>query len=314
MCRPRIRPSAPSSLPGMNGLFSRMGKKRLRVAGNAFITDVVFLSLVSVLAFSQALHELESDLDPSDHDPARKLVRSVIQNELKEEEKDRSLFMYLDSVKQPGGEKVGEVVESNVVDLKLLIAKNGHPLPPAEHEQQIIRLQKMISNPAELKKERRNQDEDAAKARRMLKTIPETFLFKVESVDGDLTTLSAFPDPSYRPSTHEDAIFHAIGGTLTVNTREKRLVELRGELLKDVKFGFGILADLQKGGRLLVQQSEVAPRIWRITELDVDIGGRELFFKTIGTHQDEHFTDFRRLPKSVPLQYAFDLLRDAPNE
>jgi hypothetical protein len=290
-----------------------MEEKRLmlRITKKSPIAGAVFLLLLCAMALSQVLQQTVSDPVPKGHDPAWKLVRSVIQNELNEEDKDKSHFMYMDRVKQPGGEKVSEVVESNVLDLKLLIARDGHPLSPVEHEQQILRLQKLISDPAELEKERRNQDEDAAKARRMLRTIPEAFLFKFEQVKGDLTTLSALPDPGYSPSTREETVFHAIGGTITLNTREKRLVELRGELLEDVKFGYGILADLQKGGRILVQQTEVAPRIWRISELDVNITGKALFFKSIGTQQDEHCSDFRRLPGSVTPQFALDLLRRA---
>jgi hypothetical protein len=300
----------------MSGSIQERKRLMLRIARNILIADGVLLLLLCTLAFSEAMKEPMSDPDPDlkRHDPARKLVRSVIQNELKEQDKDKSHFMYVDRLKQPGGEKVSEVVESNVLDLKLLIARDGQPLSPEEREKQILRLQKLISDPAEQEKERRNQDEDAAKAKRMLKTIPEAFLFKFERVNGDLTTLSALPDPGYIPSTREETVFHAIGGTITLNTREKRLVELRGELLQDVKFGFGILADLQRGGRILVQQVEVAPRIWRLSELDVEITGRALFFKSIGTQQDEHMSDFRRLPKSVPLPVAFDLLRAVNKE
>ncbi len=285
----------------------------LRVNRAPLIAALALLLSLRAFAFSQIQPEPVSDPDVRWHDPARRLVRNIIQNELREEDKDHSHFIYVDYMRHPGGEKSRKVVESNVLDLKLLIAKDGHPLTPLEQEQQIQQLQKLISDPSEQEKERRNQDEDAAKAKRMLKMIPEAFLYKIERVNGDLTTLSARPDPSYSPSNREETVFHSIGGTITLNTREKRLVELRGELLEDVKFGFGILADLQKGGTILVQQTEVAPHIWRITELDVNITGRALFFKSIGTQQNEHMGNFRRLPKSVPLQFAFSLLHETAN-
>ena len=57
--------------------------------------------------------------------------------------------------------------------------------------------------------------------------------------------------------------------------------------MSDVEFGFGVLGKLQKGGTFEVVQSEVAPRDWEVSLLDVHITGRALFFHTIGKQQHE---------------------------
>ena len=41
---------------------------------------------------------------------------------------------------------------------------------------------------------------------------------------------------------------HALGGTLLVNQRLKRLIEMDGRLIERVDFGYGILGHVGKGG------------------------------------------------------------------
>jgi hypothetical protein len=61
----------------------------------------------------------------------------------------------------------------------------------------------------------------------------------------------------------------------------------QGDWISDVDFGVGILGKLRKGGTFEVVQSEVAPKDWEVSLLDVDISGRALFFYSIGEQQHD---------------------------
>jgi hypothetical protein len=71
-------------------------------------------------------------------------------------------------------------------------------------------------------------------------------------------------------------------GEVWVNTNHRRLVEISGHLIHDVKFGGGLLGHLDKGGEFRVQQAEVEPGYWELISLTVNMKGKALFFKTIG--------------------------------
>jgi hypothetical protein len=87
-----------------------------------------------------------------------------------------------------------------------------------------------------------------------------------------------------------------------------RLAEIRGHLIRPVKFGGGLLGHLDQGGEFRVKQSEVAPGHWEITFLYVNMHGKALFFKTIGVQQNEVHYGFERVGDRLTLAEAAEQL------
>jgi hypothetical protein len=102
-------------------------------------------------------------------------------------------------------------------------------------------------------------------------------------------------------------------GELTVDNRQKRLVELSGHLIQAVKFGGGLLGYLDKGGKFNVKQEQVSPGFWEMTVLDVQMKGKALFFKTIAVQQKMLRSGFRRVSDDLTLAQAADILRESPS-
>jgi len=98
-------------------------------------------------------------------------------------------------------------------------------------------------------------------------------------------------------------------GTMIVDELTKRLKELRGRLVRDVVFGWGILGRLHKGGVFEVRQDEVAAGHWELTLVDVHITGKALFFKTILEQQHEERSAFRQVPGNLNLAQAVEMLK-----
>ena len=128
-------------------------------------------------------------------------------------------------------------------------------------------------------------------------------MFQQESRDADRVKLKFSPNPKFRPSGSSEFVFHHMEGTLTLDLKQKRLVEISGRLNSDVKFAGGLLGHLDKGGTFFVRQQEVTPGHWEMTRMDVQMNGKALFFKTISVRTNEIDTDFharcrRRRPSS----------------
>jgi hypothetical protein len=101
---------------------------------------------------------------------------------------------------------------------------------------------------------------------------------------------------------------HTMEGVLWVHGRQKRLVEISGDLTRPVKFGGGLLGQLDAGGHFYVKQEEVQPGYWELTILDVDMKGKELFFKTIGVQEEMKRSMFRRVRDDLTAAQGANLL------
>src|SRR5512146_652087 len=197
------------------------------------------LSVVLLLMLSAFAQQVPEPPKPAlaDDPAARQLVRRIIANELRAEKADHTHWMYLDRMKEPGKDVVKEVVQSNSANLELLTARNGRPITEAERRKELQRLQKLTTDPNAQREQWREEREDAEKAQRMLQMLPEAFRYRIASRDGHRVTLSFVPDPQFRPASREATVFHAMAGTMVLDTQQQRLVVMTGRLIDDVKFG-----------------------------------------------------------------------------
>ena len=139
--------------------------------------------------------------------------------------------------------------------------------------------------------------------------MPDGFLYEYQWSEGRNIDLRFRPNPAFHPPTREAEVFHAMQGTMIVDNPSKRLRELRGQLVRDVVFGWGILGRLRKGGVFEVRQQEVAAAHWELTLVDVHITGKALFFKTIGEQQHEERSGFREVPGDLTPVQAVEMLK-----
>jgi hypothetical protein len=293
------------------GLFGRgtgsVGAWRLRhpVARQilVFRVSTTLVSAVTLL-FASSTNAQTSD----GRLPANEFMRQIIDQELQAEKNDHSHWMLRLETQKSGTTEVREVVETKDGDLDWLISVNGEPLPEDQRSERQRGLQRLISNPAELKKSKRETDEDQARSQRLLKMLPDALVFEYGDQRGDSTELKFKPNSHFRPPSHEAAVVHAMEGVLWVNGRQKRLVEISGHLTRAVKFGGGLLGHLDAGGHFYLKQEEVQPGYWELTVLDVDMKGKALFFKTVGVQEDMKRSMFRRMRDDLTAAQGADLL------
>jgi hypothetical protein len=245
--------------------------------------------------------------------PPRDFVRGVIDHELKAQEEDHSHWRYLVHYEKPGESETREVIEAADGDVYIVLSRNGQTISPEEREKQSQRLKQIATESQELQNARAAKREDADKAKRLLRLLPDAFLFQYEQAEGDRRVLQFRPDPVFRPRSREETVFHNMAGTIVLDTKEQRLAAIQGQLLHEVKFGGGILGHIDKGGTFRVEQAEVAPGYWELTRLDVDVQGKALLFKTINRRQKQRRTNFRRVPDDLTLAQAADMLLQEEN-
>jgi len=72
-----------------------------------------------------------------------------------------------------------------------------------------------------------------------------------------------------------------------VDCQQERLTGFDGHLTQAVKFGFGLLGHLDKGGHFEARQAEVVPGHWDMTTLSLEMTGKALLFASIGVQKKE---------------------------
>lgn len=252
-----------------------------------------------------------SQTQPDKNPSANELVRRVITNELRMQDQDHSRWMYEQESVKDGVKETKEVAGTKDGTVTLLVARNGRPLTEEELRKQKEQMNAFVHDRQAQEKRKQSAQEDAAKTKRLLSMLPDAFNFNYAQGSGDTgdtVRLDFQPNPAYHASSREAQVFHEMEGTLTVDRKEERLVEINGKLMQQVKFFGGVLGHLDRGGTFDVRQVQVGTNIWEIGRLNVDMKGKALFFKTISVQQDETYSHFQQLPDEITLADAANLL------
>jgi hypothetical protein len=240
---------------------------------------------------------------------ANELVKATVQNELKAIDNDHTHWMYQTESRKNGVTVTEEVIETPHGNLTRVVARNGKPLSPDEQKQEDAKVQKFVSDTAAQQKQRHDLDQDEHKTRDLLAMLPDALTYTYAGREGNRTRLTFKPNPHFHPPSREAKVFAAMQGQMLIDTRQHRLVEFSGHLSKPVKFGGGLLGDLDAGGAFDVRQQETGPGHWEISLLKVNIKGKALLFKTINEQQDERHSHFKRIPDNLTMAQAYDLAK-----
>jgi hypothetical protein len=224
------------------------------------------------------------------------LIASAVRTELAAASSDHTAFIYRVHDVTPDHDTTSLEVETPQGSLQRKLEDHGRPLTPAERQDDDQRIQKFLHDPAAQAKARKDGAHDDGQAAQLLKLLPEAFDWTFVSENGELVTLSFRPKPGYQPQSMEGRVLGGMAGEVVVDRAEGRIYTIRGKLVADIKFGFGILGKLNQGGTFEVERREVVPHHWQQTDSRVHITGHALFFKTIGDQEDQTNADFKVSP------------------
>ena len=247
------------------------------------------------------------------------LVRQAINNEVAANKNPGARFLCRNERKTAHLNQIKLLVETKDATAGMIIAHDGHPLSPEERQQEEARLSNYARNPDELNRKRKQEAEDTDRTMRILKALPDAFLYEADGTEkgtvnvgrpgDDLVRLKFRPNPSYDPPTRVEQVLTGMEGYVLVDAGEKRIAEINGTLQKDVGFGWGILGHLDRGGRFLVRQADVGGNAWEITHMELAMTGKILLFKKFSFQSSDTFDDFRPVPSDLTFAQGVELLK-----
>ncbi len=243
---------------------------------------------------------------------ANQYIRQAVQHELAEEDRDQSHWRYHFHRDDERNNYDRDVIETKEGNLARTVLFNGQPLTTEQVQQDEDRMRKLVSDPEERAKRIKREKEDAEKARRLLKAIPDAFIFKYDGEEEGMVRLSFVPAPHYSAPNREMQVFRALSGKLWIDRSSSRLAAIDGALFEDVTFGLGLLGRLNKGGTFKITQRQVAPGHWELVSLELNLSGHAIIFKTVNIKQRQIFRDFQRVSDSLTMAEAFQILQKNP--
>ena len=244
--------------------------------------------------------------DPAQNSPAD-LVKQIAKNELADRVQQLKYTYCVD--KSNGGHTLtGKQVETKEGPLFRLLLIDHGSLSSEQIKQDSIRRDLVLKDARLRKKLKNDHDEDEQKLQRLIGILPGAFLYDFAGKQGNLLTLKFRPNPGYSPTTYEMRVAHQLQGTIIVDAQQKRLIKMSGALLAPVDFGFGILGHVEKGGKLEIVRTQVAPGHWKTSLINIQMDGRILIFKTVNKQQYEVRYRFENVPGDFSLQQAQTLL------
>lgn len=255
--------------------------------------------------------------------PPIELVRRTVENETKTD-RNPMKFMFRDEKKTGRGIQTRLLVETTQAMAAITIANDGKPLTKDETDAELMRLQRFVEDPDELRKKHAREKEDAERTARIVKALPDAFVFEYgESSVGTtgvgkpgdpLVRLNFRPKPDYQPPSRVEQVLTGMQGYLLIDTKQYRIAKIDGTLMKEVGFGWGILGHLDRGGRFLVEQGDAGHGQWEVTHMGLRFTGKILLFKSLNIQSDETFSNFEPVSKDLTFGEAIVLLRKEAEE
>jgi hypothetical protein len=306
-------------------------------------TGNVLLSLLRLGAFARRLRDcaivlllasaslVAQDLAPEPKTPEAKtpvvkppqltageLVQRAVANEVAAAN-DPAKHLFRVRKLTPNGSETRLYVETNDAMAGMLIATNDQPLTPEQQQAEDGHLQWLMDNPDQLRKKHAREKEDADRTLRIIKAFPDAFLYEYAGAAAGsdlagkagepLVRVHFQPNPSYSPPSREEEVLTGMEGYALIDAKAERLAEINGTLFKDVSFGWGFFARLDKGGHLLIRQAEVEDHTWVITEMSLHFTGRILLVKSLHQSSDETSSDFRAVPSDLSFARGVEMLK-----
>jgi hypothetical protein len=271
-------------------------------SGGRGVRRCLLTLLLAALLISTASAQSDSVPATSDH---LEMIERATANELQALETPAP-FQYLERLEWKWGTETRAVIETPEGRADKIVSFDDEPLSPDQQARQERRLKKLLTDRDAVKNELQDQKAEVQRRIRMVKAFPKAFFFDFVGRENGLLRFDFYPNPDFSPKDRESQMFRGMEGKMWLEPAQERIVKIQGRLVKDVSFGWGIFGHLNKGGIYEITQTQLSPRKWRITTLNVDVKGRIYFlnsFHFMRRESNSHFhpaTTAMRYPEAVP--------------
>ncbi len=205
------------------------------------------------------------------------IVRRSAQNLLKQI-RSPTPIRFQERMEAPWGSEIRDVIFTKEGRVDRLIAVGDRPLTAAQQKKEVDRLKALLQRSAS-QTVTSEQDAETQRRLKLVAAIPTAFSYQMSGTqESGILEFKFFPAEYFNPESRETRVYKGMRGVIQVDPRVDQLLRVDGEIFRNVSFGWGILGRLHKGGHFRIEQREVLPNVWEITDMDFDFTYTVFFF------------------------------------
>jgi hypothetical protein len=195
-----------------------------------------------------------------------------------------------------------DIIELEGSPYKRLVSRDGHPLSAAEQqseEQKLEAASEERRNETAGQHERRLEEwhHRQERQRQPLRELPDAFNFTLaseESLDGrPVYLIEAVPKPDYKPKSTYTAFFPKVKIRAWIDKADLEATRIEIEPTDTISFG-GFLLRLDRGSRIVIEQTRMDDRFWVPRRVSVLAEGRVMLLKSLSREMEYSFTDYKK--------------------
>jgi hypothetical protein len=209
-------------------------------------------------------------------------------DKLKKVERKEYTFFYLD------GQEVSTLVK-----------QDDKPLSEDEQRKENEKTQKEIQNiqkRAEKKEAKEEKAKEEGKKDKDDDVGIETFLRTSQFVNPrrerfrgqDVLVFDFEPNPEYKARNIVEKVVQKLAGVVWIDEKAHDVARLEAYFVGDMRFGGGLVANLQKGTSFVFEQAFVNNEVWLPTYNEAHVGVRVLLVKAFKVNEVTRYSDYKR--------------------
>jgi len=197
-------------------------------------------------------------------------------------------------------DRVMRIIPTGAGSARILLDDHGHATRQSELRTQMALVEHQLEaaldeSNAQSKRDREKFERRNRERNELVSEVRNAFIFTWEGRETlggrQLTKFRLEPNPNYHATSHESEIFSHSRATVWVDENAGQVARLEGELTSDIPFYGGLAAKVYRGGKFVLEQTEVEPGIWLPSLQQYDFAWRKVFFQE-GFHErleDSHY-------------------------
>jgi hypothetical protein len=184
-------------------------------------------------------------------------------------------------------DKTFRIVPTGVGSARITLEDHGHPADSSAIRAQMALVEHQLevamdaSNPI-TKRDREKFEHRNHERNDLVSEARKAYLFTWQGREvrsgRTLVKIRMDPNPAYHASSTKSEIFSHTTATVWVDENTAHIVRLEAELTSDIPFYGGLAAKVYRGGRIVLEQSEVESGVWLPSLYQYDFTWRKFIF------------------------------------
>jgi hypothetical protein len=265
---------------------------------------IAIASLILLNALATATARAQDAASPSlPSISPRDLAAEAAANELVALHHKGSYLRYRMETVNERGDQVRDVIESRDGTVARLILKDGKPLTPEQDKVDRERLNDMLASPAAYAKHVKNGESEKSMADKLVPMMADAMINTYtpgqpqsgKNGGAPEIVLDYKPNPKFVPPNTQAQALTGLQGRVWIDAKTHYVVRMEGTIFRPVNFGWGMLAHIYPGGKLVMDQAKVGDNRWIFTDFSMELSVRALMVKKLDIHSSAKTSNFQTI-------------------